>query len=188
MPRGDEVPSSSWQFRRTGPVAEEPTSFSELLAGYGTTTIGNGMRVESVFALLKVRAEDGSAAWSVRSGGSRLTREELLGVLEGLTTSMRQKLTRAWKGTSAESPPPNTGESSAPVQFSELLAGLETVGVNDRYLIESVFAVIKARRDDGVPAWFVRSSEMKLSAEERLGALEGYAATIRQDLAETWKW
>ena len=72
--------------------------FSELLAGYGTTTIGEGMDIESVFALLKVRAEDGSAAWSVRTGGAQLTVEELLGVLEGLTASLRQRLTRAWKG------------------------------------------------------------------------------------------
>jgi hypothetical protein len=161
--------------------------FSDLLRGYGTTTIGEGMQVESVFALLKVRAEDGSAAWSVRSGGASLPREELLGVLEGLTTSMRQRLTRAWKHT-AETPTPSAGGPAAPVQFSELLAGVETVGVDDRYLIESVFAVIKARRLDGLPVWYVRSSEMKLSAEERLGALEGYAAAIRQDLAETWKW
>ena len=66
--------------------------------------------------------------------------------------------------------------------------GLETVGVADEYVIESVFAVIKARRADGVPTWFVRSSEMKLNPEERLGALEGYAATVRQNLADTWKW
>jgi hypothetical protein len=166
-------------------VAEEPTLFSKLLAGYGTTTLGEGMQVESVFALLKVRAEDGTAAWSVRSGGAPLTTEELLGVLDGLTTSMRQKLTRAWK---RESTPPSAGAPPAPVPFGELLAGLETVGVGDEYLIESVFAVIKARRVDGAAVWHVRSSEMKLSSEERLGALEGYAATIRQDLAATWKW
>ncbi|MGH9278549.1 MAG: hypothetical protein ACRD12_10665 [Acidimicrobiales bacterium] len=169
-------------------MAEEPMPFSQLLAGYGTQTIGEGMRVESVFALLKVRAEDGSAAWSVRSGGAPLPREELLGVLEGLTTSMRQRLTRAWKRTGQEPRPPTMGAPPAPVQFSELLAGLDTVGVGEGYLIESVFAVIKARRIDGVPSWYVRSSEMKLSSEERLGALEGYAATVRQDLAETWKW
>jgi hypothetical protein len=169
-------------------VAQEPTPFSELLAGYGTTTIGEGLRVESVFALLKVRDEEGKAAWSVRSGGAPLTREELLGVLDGVTTSMRQRLTRAWSRDSAQSPSPSTGGSSGPIPFSELLAGLETEGVDDRYLIESVFAVIKARRVDGVPVWCVRSSEMKLSAEERLGALEGYAATLRQDLADTWKW
>lgn len=166
-------------------MAEEPISFSELLAGYGTTTIGEGMHVESVFALLKVRADDGSAAWSVRSGGSPLTAEELLGVLDGLTTSMRQRLLMAWKG---ESPAPSTGGPSAPVPFSDLLAGLETVGVADEYLIESVFAVIKARRGDGEPVWHVRSSEMKLSSEERLGALEGYAATVRQDVARKWRW
>ncbi len=166
-------------------MAEKPTPFSELLAGYGTTTIGEDLRVESVFALLKIRAEDGSPAWSVRTGGSPLTPEELLGVLDGLTTSMRQKLVRAWK---REPSPPSTGGPSAPVPFSELLAGLETVGVADEYVIESVFAVLKARRGDGAPVWLARSSEMKLNPEERLGALEGYAATVRQDLAEKWKW
>ena len=65
---------------------------------------------------------------------------------------------------------------------------METVGVGDEYVIESVFAVVKARRGDGAPVWHVRSSEMQLSSEERLGALEGYAATVRQDLADKWKW
>jgi hypothetical protein len=165
--------------------------FSELLAGYGTTTIGDGMDVESVVALLKVRDEEGGAAWSVRSGGAQLTLEELVGVLEGLTSSLRQRLTRAWKGTlSPESPAASTGERTAPapVPFSELLAGMETVGVADEHLIESVFAVIKARRVDGVPVWYVRSAEMKLSSEELLGALDGYAASIRQDLSASWKW
>jgi hypothetical protein len=161
--------------------------FSELLAGYGTTTIGEGMGVESVFALLKLRAEDGSAAWSVRSGGAPLAVEELLGALDGLTNAIRHTLTKAWKGTMT---PASTGEHvpPAPIPFSELLAGLDTVGVADEHLIESVFAVIKARRVDGVPVWYVRSAEMKLSTEELLGALEGYAGTVRQDLAATWKW
>ena len=171
-------------------MAEEPIPFSDLLAGYGTTTIGEGMAVESVFALLKVRGEDGSAAWSVRSGGVPLATEELLGVLDGLTTSIRQRLTKAWKRTSTESPAATTGGQGRPVPipFSELLAGIETVSVGDGYLIESVFAVIKARRGDGVPVWHVRSAEMKLGWEELLGAVEGYASTIRQDLAESWKW
>jgi hypothetical protein len=166
-------------------VAEEPTPFSVLLAGYGTTALGDGVRVDSVFALLKVRAEDGSPAWLVRSGGTPLAPEELLGVLDGLTTSMRQRLAMAWKQQSPKRAP---GARPTPMQFSELLAGLETVGVGNAYVIESVFAVIKARRDNGAPAWFVRSSEMKLNPEERLGALEGYAATIRERLAGTWKW
>ena len=166
-------------------MADEPTPFSKLLAGYGTSALGEGLRVESVFALLKVRAEDGSAAWSVRSGGSPVTPEELLGVLDGLTTSMRQKLTMAWRG---QSRPPGSGGPPAPIQFSELLAGLETVSVGDEYVIESVFAVIKASGAGGAPAWFVRSSEMKLSSEERLGALEGYTETVRQGVAATSKW
>ncbi len=168
-------------------MAEEPTPFSELLAGYGTTTIGDGLRVESVFALLKVRAEDGSAAWSVRSGGTPLSSEELLGVLDGLTTSIRQRLTRSWKGTGNLASSGGHGPPT-PIPFSELLAGLQTVGVADTHLIESVFAVIKARRVDGVPVWHVRSAEMKLGWEELLGAIEGYAATVRQDLAASWKW
>lgn len=166
-------------------MAEEPTQFSQLLAGYGTTSLGDGIKVESVFTLLKVRAEDGSAAWSVRSGGVTLSQEELLGVLDGLTTSMRQRLTMAWR---RQTPPSTPGKPLPPAKFSELLAGLETVGVGDQYLIESVFAVIKGRRANGTSAWFVRSSEMKLSSEERLGALEGYAASVRMGLADTWKW
>ena len=172
-------------------MAEEAIPFSELLAGYGTVTIGDGMNVESVFALLKLRGEDGSAAWSVRTGGSVLTVEELLGALDGLTTSIRQTLTKAWKSPSGqESPAASTDEQEAPapVPFSELLAGMETVGVADELLIESVFAVIKARRPDGFPLWYVRSAEMKLSSEELLGALDGYAATVRQDLALSWNW
>jgi len=172
-------------------LAEGPVLFSELLAGYGTTTLGEGMDVQSVFALLKVRAEDGSAEWSVRSGGAPLTVEELSGVLEGLTTSLRVRLTKAWKGTLRAEPPAATTSvhpPPAPIPFSELLAGLETVGVAKEHLIESVFAVIKARRTDGLPVWYVRSAEMRLSSEELLGALEGYAATVRQDLAESWKW
>ena len=77
-------------------MAEKPIPFSELLAGYGAVTIGQGMRIESVFALLKLRGEDGSPAWSVRSGGTPLSREELLGVLEGLIISIRQLLTKGW--------------------------------------------------------------------------------------------
>ncbi len=168
-------------------MAETPILFSELLAGYGTVTIGEGMQVESVFALLKLRGEDGSAAWSVRSGGAPLSAEERMGVLEGLTTSIRARLTRAWKGTLG---PGSTGAPGQlqPVPFSELLAGMETIGVIDQYLIESVFAVIKARRPDGGSVWHVRSSEMKLSSEELLGALDGYATTVRQDLAASWNW
>ena len=103
-------------------MAEEATPFSELLAGYGTTTIGEGLHVESVFALLKVRDEDGRAAWSVRSGGVPLTREELLGVLDGLTASIRQRLTNSWKGTTVPLSPGGGQEPPAPIPFSELLA------------------------------------------------------------------
>ncbi|MEA2687346.1 MAG: hypothetical protein QOE93_2541 [Actinomycetota bacterium] len=165
-------------------MAEVPTPFSDLLAGYGTVAIGDAMAIESVFALLKLRAEDGRPSWAVRLGGTRLTLEELLGTLDGLTTSIRQKLTGSWRGVI---PQPSTG-TPVPIPFSELLAGIETVGVVEEQLIESVFAVIKARNADGTPAWFVRSAEMKLSSEELLGALDGYTASIRQDVSGSWKW
>ena len=171
-------------------MAEVPGPFSELLAGYGPTTIGDDMDIESVFALLKIRGEDGSPAWSVRSGGRQLGLEELLGVLEGLTASVRQRLLSSWKRTlTPEAPTASAGGGpTKPVPFSELLAGMDTVGVGDGYLIESVFAVIKARRVDGAPVWHVRSAEMKLSSEELLGALDGYASTVRADLSASWKW
>ena len=168
-------------------MAEKPVPFSELLAGYGTTTIGDDMDIESVFALLKVRGEDGRPAWSVRSGGVPLSQEEQLGVLDGLTTSIRRRLTRCWKGI-ANPASASQNRPPVPIPFSELLAGLETVGVADEHLIESVFAVIKARRVDGVPVWHVRSAEMRLSSEELLGALDGYAASLRDDVASSWEW
>lgn len=166
-------------------MPEEPTSFSTLLAGYGTTSLGEGVRAEFVFVLLKLRGEDGSPAWSYRSGGVAVSSEEMLGVLDGLTTSLRQRLVMCWKH---ETPPPSVTEPLPPIKFSELLDGLDTVGVSNEHVIESVFAVIKARRGDGTPLWYVRSSEMQLGAEERLGALEGYAALIRQNLADMWRW
>jgi hypothetical protein len=165
-------------------LAEVPILFSELLAGYGTVNIGDGVAVESVIALLKLRAEDGRASWAVRNGGVRLTLEELLGTLDGLTTSIRQKLTGGWRGEIGQP----SGVSPGPIAFSDLLAGIETLGVVDEHLIESVFAVIKARGAEGVPVWFVRSAEMKLSSEELLGALEGYQSSIRMDVAGSWRW
>lgn len=165
-------------------MAEEPVPFSKLLAGYGTVTIGEGMTVESVLTLLKLRAESGRPAWSVRLGGTPMTSEERLGVLEGLTTSIRKRLTRAWQGTLGQ---PQQGTLDR-VSFSDLLEGLDTVNVDSEYLIESVFAIIKARRADGAPVWHVRSSEMELSSEELLGALEGYTATVRQEVSGSWSW
>lgn len=161
--------------------------FSDLLAGYGTTALGDGMDVESVFTVLKLRGEDGSASWAVRSGGLPLTVEERLGALEGLTSSIRQRLKKGWKGT-VDPPSPGGKPAPVPIPFSELFTGLETVGVGDEHLIESVFAVIKARRVDGVPVWHVRSAEMHLSSEELLGALDGYADSVREDLSTSWKW
>ena len=160
-------------------------SFAELLDGYGTTSIGDGLAVESVIALLKMRPEQGNATWAVRSGGVRLPLEELLGTLDGITTSIRAKLAGGWKGENTPTPP---GTPLPPIQFSELFSGLETVGVVDEHLIESIFAIIKARRAGGTTSWFVRSAEMKLSSEEVLGALEGYMSTVRADVAGSWKW
>jgi hypothetical protein len=54
--------------------------------------------------------------------------------------------------------------------------------------VEKACGLVDKAQADGVPVWHVRSSEMKLSSEELLGALEGYAATVRQDLSSSWKW
>lgn len=165
-------------------MADTPVAFSELLAGYGTSKLADGMAVESVFALLKLRGEDGRPSWSVRSGGVPLAPEELLGTLEGLTTSLRRKLKGCWRGENT----PVKGGTPQPTAFSDLLAGLETNRVAEGQLIESVFAVIKARAAGGVPVWYVRTGEMRLSSEEVLGALDGYAASVREDVAKSWRW
>jgi hypothetical protein len=166
-------------------MAEVPMPFAELLDGYGTTSIGEGLAVESVIALLKLRTEQGTATWAVRSGGAPLPKEELLGTLDGITTSIRKKLAGGWRGENTANP---SGTPLPPTSFSDLFAGLETVGIVDEHLIESIFAIIKARRAGGTTSWFVRSAEMKLSSEEVVGALEGYLDTVRQDVAGSWTW
>ena len=165
-------------------MAEGPAPFSELLAGYGTTTIGDGMNVESVFALLKVRNEDGSAAWLVRSGGMPLTAEELLGVLDGLTTSMRQRLTQAWKG---ETPAPGPASGQHPSRSASCWPAWRrsaSVAIPHRVGVRGHQGPAGRR----VPVWHRAFLGDEASPEERLGALEGYAATVRQDLADKWKW
>ncbi len=62
--------------------------------------------------------------------GLPLATEELLGVLKGLTTSIRQRLTKAWKRTSTESPrrvPVDRADQYPYVQRGP--AGLQTLGV-----------------------------------------------------------
>ena len=169
-------------------MAEEPTPFSVLLAGCGTQEPAG--RRTSGSSRCSPSSRSGPSTAERRGDGAKwwstpLTKEKLLGVLDGLTVSLRQRLSMAWK---SQTPPPTVGVPTAPMQFSELLTGLETVGVARPYVIESVFAVIKARRVDGAPGWFVRSSEMKLNPEERLGAPWDMPPRSESDWPRHWKW
>ena len=64
----------------------------------------------------------------VRSGGVPLSAEELVGVLDGLTTSMRAAADEDVETARPAAASTGGRRHRHPSPFSELLAGLETVG------------------------------------------------------------
>lgn len=73
------------------------TTFTALLGELETDELEDDLKVESVFALIRSRDKDGSAVWSGRSGGTKLSSEELLGAMEGLVASIRRDLANDWE-------------------------------------------------------------------------------------------
>ena len=69
---------------------------ARLVGDFVTAAIDDDLSVVSVFALLKATDNHGAVAWSGRSGGAKLSSEELLGALEGLTESLRRDLASDW--------------------------------------------------------------------------------------------
>ena len=51
----------------------------------------------------------------------------------------------------------------------------------------SVWMLVKSRDSDGDVVWGVRSAGDPLSSEELLGALTGFAESIKRDLASDWE-
>jgi hypothetical protein len=64
--------------------------------------------------------------------------------------------------------------------------------MSDEPLVEgdtplSVWMLVKSRDSDGDVVWGVRSAGDPLSSEELLGALTGFAESIKRDLASDWE-
>jgi hypothetical protein len=51
----------------------------------------------------------------------------------------------------------------------------------------SVWMLVKSRDSDGDVVWGVRNAGDPLSSEELLGALTGFAESIKRDLASDWE-
>jgi hypothetical protein len=51
----------------------------------------------------------------------------------------------------------------------------------------SVWMLVKSRDSDGDVVWGVRSAGDPLTSEELLGALTGFAESIKRDLASDWE-
>ena len=72
-------------------------------------------------------------------------------------------------------------------QMAELIAA-----TTDEPLVEgdeplSVWMLVKSRDAEGDVVWAVRHAGERLSSEELLGALTGFAESIKRDLASDWE-
>ena len=64
--------------------------------------------------------------------------------------------------------------------------------MSDEPLVEgdeplSIWMMVKSRDSDGDTVWGVRSAGEPLSSEELLGALSGFAESLKRDLASDWE-
>ena len=71
--------------------------YRQLVADLDTAPLEDGDELVSIVSLVKARASDGQIVWAVRSGGQKISAEELLGALMGLTDSMRRDLAADWE-------------------------------------------------------------------------------------------
>ncbi len=71
--------------------------FESLVAGLVTEALPEDVSLKAAFCLILGETETGETVWSARSGGQKLSSEELLGALEGLTLSLRQDLAADWE-------------------------------------------------------------------------------------------
>ena len=72
--------------------------YPQLVADLDTAPLDDGDELVSIVSLVKARAADGEIVWAVRSGGQKISAEELLGALLALTDSMRRDLAGDWEG------------------------------------------------------------------------------------------
>ncbi|HKA85863.1 MAG TPA: hypothetical protein VKD21_18495 [Acidimicrobiales bacterium] len=81
---------------------------------------------------------------------------------------------------------PDAGTGRTPKQLAELIAA-----TTDEPLVEgdepiSVWMLVKSRDVDGDVVWGVRNAGEPFSSEELLGALTGFADSLKRDLSSDW--
>jgi hypothetical protein len=82
---------------------------------------------------------------------------------------------------------PGTTGATTPQQLAELIAA-----TTDEPLVEgdeplSVWMLVKSRDVDGDIVWGIRTAGRPLSSEELLGALTGFAESLKRDLSSDWE-
>jgi hypothetical protein len=82
---------------------------------------------------------------------------------------------------------PTDQSAPSPAELAEHVAAM-----SDEPLVEgdepmSIWMLVKSRDSDGDVVWGVRSAGDPLSSEELLGALTGFAESVKQDLASDWQ-
>lgn len=74
------------------------------------------------------------------------------------------------------------------IHLRDLVGDFVTDPLDADLSVVSAFMVIKAAAPDGSITWVARSGGTKLSSEELLGSIVGYADSLLQYLAEAWEW
>src|SRR4029453_5031932 len=82
---------------------------------------------------------------------------------------------------------PTDQSHSSPSDLAEHVAAM-----SDEPLVEgdeplSIWMMVKSRDSEGDVVWGVRSAGEPLSSEELLGALTGFAESLKRDLASDWE-
>ncbi len=78
------------------------------------------------------------------------------------------------------------GEAPSPEEIAEHVAAmtLDPLVEGDEPL--SIWMLVKSRDTEGDIVWGVRSAGEPLGSEELLGALTGFAESLKRDLASDW--
>ncbi|HKX70604.1 MAG TPA: hypothetical protein VJM75_05215 [Acidimicrobiales bacterium] len=84
------------------------------------------------------------------------------------------------QATAAEAQPPSPGEIAEHVAAMTLDPLVE----GDKPL--SIWLLVKSRDAEGDIVWGVRNAGEPLGSEELLGALTGFAESLKRDLASDW--
>lgn len=72
------------------------TSFAGILEEIKNVPIDDDLKVEAVYCFIKSSDDKNISSWALRSGGNKVSSEELLGMLEGACRSVRNDISEEW--------------------------------------------------------------------------------------------